>query len=116
MKNTKYGVCTLYLYIGGIIMAAIIHECTVCGKKKICFYRNEEKNVYVCGDCIGTLYSGLKVKIKDSPEDEYARKLLEKYDNRIKKIEKDKSNPQYIQTHIGVGYRMLRVDEKTEVS
>ena len=33
-----------------------------------------------------------------------------------KKIEKDKSNPQYIQTHIGVGYRMLRVDEKTEVS
>lgn len=90
MKNTKYGVYTLYLYIGGIIMAAIIHECTVCGKKKICFYRNEEKNVYVCGDCIGTLYSGLKMKVKDSPEDEYARKLLEKYDNRIKKIEKDK--------------------------
>ena len=71
-------------------MAAIVHECTVCGKKKICFYRNEEKNVYVCGDCIGTLYSGLKMKVKDSPEDEYARKLLEKYDNRIKKIEKDK--------------------------
>ena len=30
------------------------------------------------------------MKVKDSPEDEYARKLLEKYDNRIKKIEKDK--------------------------
>lgn len=29
-----------------------------------------------------------------------------------KKIEKDKSHPQYIQTHIGVGYRMIKVDEK----
>lgn len=27
-----------------------------------------------------------------------------------KKIEKDTSNPRYIQTHIGVGYRMLKVD------
>ena len=26
-----------------------------------------------------------------------------------KKIEKDPSSPQYIQTHVGVGYRMLRV-------
>lgn len=26
-----------------------------------------------------------------------------------KKIEKDTSNPQYIQTHVGVGYRMLKV-------
>lgn len=28
-----------------------------------------------------------------------------------KKIEKDKSHPQYIQTHIGVGYRMIKVEE-----
>lgn len=28
-----------------------------------------------------------------------------------KKIEKDKSQPRYIQTHIGIGYRMLKVDE-----
>ncbi|MBC8578008.1 response regulator [Zhenhengia yiwuensis] len=28
-----------------------------------------------------------------------------------KKIEKVPSNPKYIQTHIGVGYRMLRIDE-----
>lgn len=27
-----------------------------------------------------------------------------------KKIEKDPSNPKYIQTHVGVGYRMLRVE------
>ena len=27
-----------------------------------------------------------------------------------KKIEKDPNSPQYIQTHIGVGYRMLKVD------
>ena len=27
-----------------------------------------------------------------------------------KKIEKDKNSPQYIQTHIGVGYRMLKVE------
>ncbi|MEG0228162.1 MAG: helix-turn-helix domain-containing protein, partial [Lachnospiraceae bacterium] len=27
-----------------------------------------------------------------------------------KKIEKDPSSPKYIQTHIGVGYRMLRVE------
>ena len=27
-----------------------------------------------------------------------------------KKIEKDPSAPQYIQTHIGVGYRMLKLD------
>ena len=26
-----------------------------------------------------------------------------------KKIEKDKNHPQYIQTHIGVGYRMIRI-------
>ena len=26
-----------------------------------------------------------------------------------KKIEKDPSSPQYLQTHVGVGYRMLRV-------
>ncbi len=28
-----------------------------------------------------------------------------------KKIEKTPSRPKYIQTHIGVGYRMLRVGE-----
>ena len=28
-----------------------------------------------------------------------------------KKIEADTSNPKYIQTHIGIGYRMLRIDE-----
>ena len=28
-----------------------------------------------------------------------------------KKIEKVPSNPKYIQTHIGVGYRMLRINE-----
>ena len=27
-----------------------------------------------------------------------------------KKIEKEPNSPQYIQTHIGVGYRMLKVD------
>ena len=27
-----------------------------------------------------------------------------------KKLEPQKDSPQYIQTHIGVGYRMLRVD------
>lgn len=29
-----------------------------------------------------------------------------------KKIEKDPSHPQYIQTHVGVGYRMLRITEE----
>jgi two-component system KDP operon response regulator KdpE len=29
-----------------------------------------------------------------------------------KKIEKANSQPKYIQTHIGVGYRMLRLDEE----
>ena len=28
-----------------------------------------------------------------------------------KKIEKNPSQPQYIQTHIGIGYRMLRISE-----
>lgn len=28
-----------------------------------------------------------------------------------KKIEKDTSNPKYIQTHVGVGYRMLRIED-----
>ena len=27
-----------------------------------------------------------------------------------KKLEPEKTSPQYIQTHIGIGYRMLRVD------
>ncbi|MBQ4342362.1 MAG: response regulator transcription factor [Erysipelotrichaceae bacterium] len=31
-----------------------------------------------------------------------------------KKLEKDTSNPKYIQTHIGVGYRMLRVKHEEE--
>ena len=31
-----------------------------------------------------------------------------------KKIEPDTSNPKYIQTHVGVGYRMLRQAEKKE--
>ncbi|MEG2355733.1 MAG: helix-turn-helix domain-containing protein, partial [Clostridia bacterium] len=26
-----------------------------------------------------------------------------------KKLEKDASAPQYIQTHVGVGYRMIRI-------
>ena len=26
-----------------------------------------------------------------------------------KKLEKDENSPQYIQTHVGIGYRMLRV-------
>lgn len=32
-----------------------------------------------------------------------------------KKIEKEPSNPKYIQTHIGVGYRMLRVVDDSEI-
>jgi two-component system KDP operon response regulator KdpE len=28
-----------------------------------------------------------------------------------KKIEKDSGNPRYIQTHVGIGYRMMRVEE-----
>ena len=28
-----------------------------------------------------------------------------------KKIEKDTSRPKYIQTHIGMGYRMLRIED-----
>lgn len=31
-----------------------------------------------------------------------------------KKIEKDTSRPEFIQTHIGVGYRMLRIDDDKE--
>ena len=31
-----------------------------------------------------------------------------------KKIEPDTSNPKYIQTHVGVGYRMLNQTEKKE--
>ena len=31
-----------------------------------------------------------------------------------KKIESDTTNPKYIQTHIGVGYRMLRVEREKE--
>lgn len=31
-----------------------------------------------------------------------------------KKIEKTPSQPKYIQTHIGIGYRMLRVDEESK--
>ena len=31
-----------------------------------------------------------------------------------KKIEPDTSNPKYIQTHVGVGYRMLRQTEKAD--
>ena len=27
-----------------------------------------------------------------------------------KKLEKDANGPQYIQTHIGIGYRMLKVE------
>jgi len=27
-----------------------------------------------------------------------------------KKIEKDTANPEFIQTHIGIGYRMIRQD------
>jgi two-component system KDP operon response regulator KdpE len=29
-----------------------------------------------------------------------------------KKIEKDTAHPQYIQTHIGIGYRMIKVEDK----
>ncbi|KMO86725.1 XRE family transcriptional regulator [Megasphaera cerevisiae DSM 20462] len=32
-----------------------------------------------------------------------------------KKIEKDAANPEYIQTHIGIGYRMLRIEENEEL-
>lgn len=32
-----------------------------------------------------------------------------------KKIEKDTSHPQYIQTHIGVGYRLIRIQEEKNV-
>lgn len=31
-----------------------------------------------------------------------------------KKIESDPSSPQYIQTHIGVGYRMLKAEREQE--
>ena len=31
-----------------------------------------------------------------------------------KKIEPDTSNPKYIQTHVGVGYRMLNQTEKAD--
>lgn len=31
-----------------------------------------------------------------------------------KKIEKNPSEPVYIQTHIGVGYRMIRIQDDTE--
>jgi len=31
-----------------------------------------------------------------------------------KKIEKDTSEPIYIQTHVGVGYRMIRIQEENE--
>ena len=31
-----------------------------------------------------------------------------------KKIESDTTNPKYIQTHVGVGYRMLRVEREKE--
>ena len=31
-----------------------------------------------------------------------------------KKIEPDPSHPRYIQTHVGIGYRLLRIDEKNE--
>lgn len=33
-----------------------------------------------------------------------------------KKLETDPSHPQYIQTHIGVGYRMLRQKETPDAS
>ena len=30
-----------------------------------------------------------------------------------KKIEETPSRPKYIQTHVGIGYRMIKIDNKT---
>ena len=39
-----------------------------------------------------------------------AAKLQKEIEAQRKKIEKEPSSPQYIQTHVGVGYRMLKVE------
>lgn len=66
----------------------IDRKCNICGKDKMYGYNHDDKNLFICSECIGRMYAGMKIKAYSGAE--YLGKVTEKYDAIVEKFTAEK--------------------------
>ena len=116
MNYDKSGEKTNTLFINGGLRIDFVAGCTYVDEEEIHLTPIEYKLLTLLAQNVGKVltHNYILREVWNTTTENDTRSLRVFMATLRKKIEKDSSSPRYLQTHIGIGYRLLRVQNEKE--